>query len=284
MRRGTKQRFASEADLVAAACDAIERVNHVYRDKPGHHMRWTIYRETAGFDLLLVQDSTGVQVGVEAKLVLNLKVLDQALPRRYDAGWHRPAQGPDYRAVLVPQGGTQRDLGRIAECLGLTVLNVYNQRHDPSDDADFEPWPGWVKPVPEWSLTPSLPDETEAGMGLYGDHWHPWCPEERCALPDYVPDVAAGVASPIILSAWKVKAIKLLIVLERRGWVTRADMRFLQISPTIWTGFRGFLAPDDQRGRYVSCSRTPDYRKQHPRVWEEIAADIEIWGEGLELD
>ena len=163
----------------------------------------------------------------------------------------------------------------------MTVLNVYNERYDPSEEEGWEPWPGWVKPVPEWSFRPLLPGSDSS---YYGDHWHPWFPEQRIDLPAYVPDVAAGVASPVVLSQWKVKAIKLMIVLERRGYVTRADMRHLELSPTIWTGWNGFLAPGDERGRYVSWHRTPDFRKQHPRVWQEVEDDIEVWAAGLDLD
>lgn len=276
-----KQQFESEAALVEAFCAGIERVNHTYRDKPDSPMRWTIYRETAGFDLLLVQDATGEQVAVEAKLTFNLKVLEQVLPGRFDLFGSRPGKGPDYRAVLVPSGGVQTDLPRIAEMLGVTVLNVYNQRWDPRDDPDYKPDPRFPIPEPEWTFRPLLPGSDSDG---YGDSWHPWWPEERCDLPEYVPDVAAGVASPVVLSAWKVKAIKLLVLLDRRGYVTRADMRHLKISPTIWTGRMGFLSPGDARGQYVSCGRTPDYRVKHPRVWQEIEADLPTWAEGLVVD
>jgi hypothetical protein len=270
--------FATEAELVAAFCAAVERINHVYRDKPDSHMRWTIYAETAGFDLLLVQDATGVQVGIEAKLTLNLKVLDQALPSRWGDWGEEPTRAPDYRAVLVPMGGVQHNLARIAELLGLTVLSVYNQRYDPSEEPGFEPWPGWVKPEPDWSFTPSLPDETEQGTGLWGDHWHSWLPEQRCELPGYIPDVLGGVASPVKLTPWKVKAIKLVVLLDRKGYVTRGDMRFLKIGPTMWTGFDGWLDPDRGRQAYVRSDRTPDFRRQHPRVYAEIEADFPNWG------
>src|SRR3546814_9584478 len=95
-------------------------------------------------------------------------------------------------------------------------------------------------------IRPDLPDETNDQQHLYGDYWHPWCPEERCVLPEYVPDVVAGIPSPIILSPWKIQAIKLAIILERRGWVTRADMRPLKLSPTIWTGHSGYLARTEE--------------------------------------
>lgn len=277
-----KQSFASEAELVAAFIGAIEQTNTRVADKPDSPRHWIVYPETAGYDLILVQRATGVQVAIEAKLTLNLNVLNQILPGRHDIGWTRPSQGPDYRAVLVPMGGTATGLSSIAGLLGITVLNVRNINHDPYL-GDTAPWPGYKPRPPEWMIRPDLPDETNDQQHLYGDYWHPWCPEERCPLPEYIPDVVAGIPSPIILSPWKIQAIKLAIILERRGWVTRADMRHLKLSPTIWTGHSGYLAPGTTRGQYVSWRRTPDFRKQHPRVWTEIEADIAIWGEGLEI-
>lgn len=274
-------KFSSEAELVAAFCQAQEKINHRYRDKPESHMRWTIYAETAGWDLLLVQDATGVQVGIEAKMAFNLKVLEQCMGSRWDGWGDRPARGPDYRAVLVPMGGSQRSLPRIAQLLGLTVLHVYNQRHDPSEDPGWRPWPGWTKPAPEWSFTPLLPDESEEAMGMQLGEWHPWLPEERCELPGYIPDVPAGVKSPVKLTPWKVKAIKLMIVLDRRGYVTRRDMRLLQIGPTMWCGWDGWLDPDRGQQAWVRSDRTPDFRAQHPRVFAEIEADFPKWGAEL---
>lgn len=107
---------------------------------------------------------------------------------------------------------------------------------------------------------------------------------ERCILPDYIPDVAAGCAAPVQLTPWKINAIKLMIVLERRGYVTRKDMKVLQISPTRWCDhWHGFLAPAPDR-RYVRCNRTPDLKAQHPVNWAQIEADFEVWGKDFAID
>lgn len=60
---------------------------------------WVAYQEWADWDVLLVS-SGGVQLGIEAKLTLNMKVLLQTLPER----WAWRDTGPDYRAVLVGSG------------------------------------------------------------------------------------------------------------------------------------------------------------------------------------
>lgn len=233
--------FSKERDLVAAFCAAIpQRISE----------KWTCYHETAGFDLLLAHAS-GVQCGVEAKLTLNPKVLDQALPSDF------AIEGPDYRAVLVPASKCQHHMTRIARAIGVQVI-AFDAR--------------WFRD--EW-----LPDPNRSFLI---DRWPNWCPERRCTLPDYVPDVIGGDSAPVQLSIWKIKAIKLLIVLERTGLVTRGDLRALKLSPTRWTDhYGGFLSPRPDLGGYVRNARTPDLKAQHPTNWAQIEADFETWSKAL---
>lgn len=248
--------FSSEAELVACFSAEIERMNGLTHFK---HPIWTLYHETAGWDLLAV-DEQGTQVGIEAKLSLNAKVLEQALPGRWS---DRP--GPDFRAVLVPQDGLQAHLTRIAAHLGISIITVYQDGSGRRNGVRFNP--------------SRLPDEDGYDWDL--KDWFPWCPAERCKLPDYVPDVTGGHSAPVKLTQWKIAAIKLMIVLERQGCVTRADMKALQISPTRWTDhWHGFLVPGPDGG-YVRCDRTPDLRAQHPTNWAQIEADFPEWSKGL---
>lgn len=255
--------FASEADLVAAFCSTLDpskwATNPAHAPQwTAHAPQWTVYHETAGWDLLLAHPN-GVQVGIEAKLSLNAKVLEQALPGRW-----ADACGPDYRAVLVPWDGLQNHLEILAKHLGIVVLTVRSYK-------------GWNRTV-QHSVRPLLPDE-RSNRSL-GD-WPNWCPAKRCALPDYVPDVSGGKAAPVALTPWKIKAIKLLILLERRGFVTRKDMAALQISPSRWTDhWHGFLTAGGNGG-YVRCDRTPDLKAQHPTNWDQIEADFAKWSAGL---
>lgn len=253
LKRTAEPDFANEADLVAAFCEYVERA---YNKNPNRRRKtsWQIYHETAGFDLLLVEAATGVQIGVEAKMALNNKVMCQALPDRHYE------RGPDYRAVLVPSSKVQIGTSMLAGLVGLKVLGVYNQMY------------GGRKPV--WNA-PSLPDE---GSLYQYDEWYPWMPTERCSLPEYVPDVVGGKPSPVALTAWKIQAIRLIILLDRQGFVTRADMRALKISPTRWTAASyGYLSPDKARGGYVRNDITPDVKGQHPVNYAEIEADFDKW-------
>ena len=245
----------SEADLCAAFIAAVAAPTR------GVGAKWTAYPETAGFDILLIREGDGFQIGVEAKLSLNAKVVAQALP--YGEGWHYgTAPGPDCRAVLVPFGKCNEDVSRICAALGITVIRFHTA---PPAGGGI-----WGRP-----FFPHLPDER---TGLAMGEWHPWAPAERCPLPDYIPDVAAGVAAPSKLSEWKVKAIRLAVLLDDRP-VTRADFRALQLSPTLWLGPLGWLepVPGSRPGAWVRCNRTPDFERQHPTNYGQIRADKARW-------
>ena len=211
---------------------------------------WTVYAETAGWDLLL-QHRDGFQLGIEAKLSLNAKVVEQALSGTtsfYDS------TGPDYRAVLVPESKLQKHLVTICRALGIGIIAL-REKHN--------------------SLR--LPEQT----WCWND-WPNWCPLERCKLPDYVPDVCGGHSAPLKLTEWKIKAIRLCILLERRGFVTRADFKDLQISPTRWTdAYYGFLVRAPERGGFIAGPCTPDFRTEHPTNFAEVEADFDRWGAKL---
>lgn len=265
-----EQPFASETALVAAFVECIEKQNKAAkangrRRRGGEPSTWTIYHESCGYDLVLVEDQTGVQVGIEAKLTLNLKVINQVLPDRY------ATSGPDYRAVLVPTAGTQLGLVGICNQIGIVVITIYNTRS--SYDRSSKP---------DWHLAEQLPDE-RADYDYSMRNWHPWLPVERCKLPEYIPDVVGGKAAPVALTDWKIRAIKLLILLEKRGHVTRKDMAALRISPTRWcAGSYGYLMADKALGGYVACSNTPDLRAQHPVNYAQIEGDYAKWSADLE--
>ncbi len=236
--------FVSEAAVVTAFLEAMKY-------KYGQGRDWTVYPETADWDLLLVHRD-GYQLGIEAKLKLNPKVVAQALNGQHNV-WGG-ADGPDYRAVLVPNDGLQQHMRGICDAIGLGVITIRPNAHQGSQ---------WL----------NLPDEKDH----HSRAWSNWCPSVRCKLPDYVPDVQAGIAAPIQLTDWKVKAIRLMLVLERRGYVTRADMKAIGISPTRWTdAFYGYLDRTEDR-RFVRNERTPDLQAQHPEVWIKIKDEMPQW-------
>lgn len=235
--------FATEVELCAAFLSVLPA-------------GWTAYAETSGWDILLARKSDGFQVGIEAKLKLNVQVVSQALEEW--GGWSADRPGPDCRAVLVPRG--ERGFERIAGYIGLTIIRV-----TPASESRLS-----FRAAA--SFHPQLP-------GGYSDQsWHEWMPAERHRLPDYVPDVAAGAPAPIQLTPWKIKAIKLMIIAETRGFITRHDFRHLALDHRPFVSAEGWLRPSGEKGRWVVHQPTPAWLKeQHPRVYAQILAEAGEW-------
>jgi hypothetical protein len=212
---------------------------------------WVAYAETAGWDILLVRPADGFQIGVEAKLALNLTVVSQCLDRSDGFG----KVGPDCRAVLVPEAKLNRDLERIAHALSIAVIKGRERS----------------KSFPILQFMPRLP---ELENNIWRDAWPERCPEVRHPLPEYVPDVTGGRPSPVQLTEWKIKAIKAAILLEARGSISRADLQALGLSPARWVN--DWLKPNG-KGEFVAGPFFPDFKAQHPRNWEQIDDDFAKW-------
>lgn len=239
--------FKLESDLCAAFLSKLPET-------------WTAYPETAGWDILLVRKADGVQVGIQAKLKLNGNVLTQCL----EGGWAE-RNGPDYRAVLVP--AEERGWERICAYIGISVIGVSLEKRWSMSAKDY---------ITVSRVYPALPDRGADNWN--GDRWYEWLPAKRCALPEYVPDCAAGTASPIQLTDWKIKAIKACIILERHGYLTRADFKHLWLDHRRWIARDfGWLTIDETRKVYVAGPRLPDLKREHPRNWDEIEADWPKW-------
>lgn len=224
--------FKTEADLCAAFIDWAKREG------------WTIYPETAGWDIVLV-DKDGRQLGVEAKLTLNLKVISQALKGSI---WSE-SKGPDFRAILVPE--MQNDaIETILAVVGLSCF-IPHQEHYRRD----EPQRWRFQRYDEWR-----------------HDMHDWNPSERCALPDFIPDVLAGVPSPRTLSPWKVGALRVLARLELQGFVVRNDVSDCKNDPRRWCASDGWLTQLGG-GRWGRADKTPKFEQQHPNVYLQILAE-----------
>jgi len=231
--------FATEVDLCAAFLSALPK-------------GWTAYNETAGWDILLVRDADGFQIGIQAKLKFNLAVLHQVIET--SVGKWSSGVGPDCRAVLIPEG--EGRLGSIGAYLCLTTIEV----RAPSEILR--------KP----SFSPELPDDKNG----WRSRWFEMAPTKREALPAYVPDCKAGDKAPLQLTDWKIKALKLAVLLEQNGSVTRADFKHLDLDHRRWLAAQ-WLTLDFVTNRWVKGDRWPDFAAQHPRNYAEIKADSEIW-------
>ena len=237
-KKAKKHGFKSEADLCTVFIEAVRR------QYPGE---WVPYAETEGWDILLVRVKDGFQIGIQAKLTFNIAVINQCLEH-----WYSPREiGPDCRAVLVPryQGS---EFESICQYIGLTIISVF-----PPADKRFEP---------------KLPTMKH---GTQNPRWHEWCPLERHRLPGYVPDVVAGASAPVRLTQWKIKALRVVALIEIRGYALRTDFKHLGLDHRRWTVKGGWLVASP--AGYVTGRSTPNFAKQHPVVYAQIKADFEKW-------
>ncbi|MGE7137922.1 hypothetical protein ACQKIE_09875 [Luteibacter sp. NPDC031894] len=221
---------------------------------------WTIYPETAGFDILLVRDATGHQLGVEAKLALNAKVCDQILPGIH-AWYGGEAQGPDFRAVIVPYVGDASE--GIAKMLGILGVQVWApERHVSSR-------PGMHFRVSRYRQDDGREFDSTCGELMEWDTaWFDWNPSVRCVLPEIVPHVRAGVPAPTQLTPWKIGALKVLADLEVFGFVTAKSVRGHSVDPRRFCAADGWLAPLGG-GRWAR-GRMPRFEDQHPEAYAQI--------------
>lgn len=258
--------FATEADLCAAFLACVPQT-------------WVAYPESCGFDIVLAHRETHAQIGIEAKLVLNAKVLVQITADR-----DQDRRGPDFRAVLV--GKVVAENAIIAKRLGIKVLTLVPRR-DPR---------GWERLAPrghpksDWVVNRGgewLPEFTplKSGRGLSWwshDGWEDEAPVERLRLPDYVPQVAAGVPSPVKLTDWTIQAIRMCVLVNRIGLVSKQHFQALKLSMSRWTQYQ-WLAPSGTRGVWKAGPKFPadGFRKTHPVSYAQIEADWQVWSAKL---
>jgi hypothetical protein len=227
---------------------------------------WTVYPETAGFDMLCVYDRTGHQLGIEAKLALNAKVADQITPDHYQGYDTTGIEGPDFRAVIVPQI-TEASSG-IAKLLRIVGVQVWapsdGYRHGWSfeqvlnkhgrgnpDRREYDPADG---PLLSWDMA-----------------WHDWNPAHRCRLPEFVPAVACGVPSPIQLTPWKIGALRVLADLEVDGFVTARSVRAHGIDARRFCATDGWLTSAGD-GKWTR-GKLPAFDLQHPETYAQLLSE-----------
>lgn len=231
---------------------------------------WTVYAETGGYDMVLVHAS-GVQIAVEAKTSLNPKVLTQIV----DTGLgYYSDYGPDFKAVLV--GKSQLHMKTLCKALGITVVTIRERDNWPSKEISYE-----IEPeLPELK---SFDEFNLQRMFFWNDrHWFDLFPHKRLGLPEYVPDVRAGVPSPSVLGSWKIQAIKVCIWIERNKTINRSHFKSFEVDPSRWmNGY--WLKKSGVRGKWIAGQSFPaeSFRAQHPKVYAQIEADYDEWSEKI---
>lgn len=219
---------------------------------------WVVYPETGGFDLLLVWPSTGHQLGVEAKLMLNAKVAEQIVPD--DISTHSSAQhvGPDFRAVIVPAlTASSLGIAKLLKILGVNVWDVRDQGRGPSFFGAVTSYEGQS----QWEVS-------QHRMPGFDCAWFDFNPVARCPLPHIMPAVPAGVPSPVRLTPWKMGALKTLVDLELDGFVTAKSVRAHGIDPRRFCATDGWLKALGE-GRWGK-GNVPDFAAQHPQAYAQL--------------
>ena len=202
---------------------------------------WTVYPETGAWDLLLAA-SDGTQIGVQAKLKANLGVITQALPR------FRQQTGPHFRAILTACGCELETVCRPLKLLRFAMLGTISNR------------PIWMG---EHYLT-SAPDRES----------YRWMTTHPVILPCIVPCHSGGCPSPLVLSRWKIGALRVLARCELRGYVTTADGKEVDHDMGYMIRAR-MLVYHGREGRRITYTlgehrKRPDL--QHPQEYLQILA------------
>jgi len=213
-------------------------------------MKWArrqgyrVFPETAGWDIVLV-DKDGFQIGVEAKKRMNLDVIAQALRGTRYLSWNDA--GPDHRAILVPEcRGMAEPLAMVGVVVFAATGHVWRD-----GEAEFDRRDGYShEPMFDWN------------------------PSQRLDLPPVEFEGKAGIPSPSGMTKWKLCALRLIAILELRGYLTRKDFRDSGLSPTRWMSHDKWLVPGPERGQWVRGT-LPRFEEDCPEVYTSIKADVE---------
>ena len=75
---------------------------------------WIVYPEQGGWDILLIRNN--IQVGIQAKLRPNIKLLSQSFPLT------ERETGPHYRAIAVGNSNWKEKKDLIKLCIALRLI------------------------------------------------------------------------------------------------------------------------------------------------------------------
>lgn len=219
---------------------------------------WKVYPEypDSTFDLFLVAEEgcitgveSGTQIGVQAKMNANLDLLRQMLEvsRRYK-------HGPDYIVSLVPgppRTDGERTVAETISRLGMGFFYVYEH---------FEGHYGFHQKRANLKTIKHLGSRQKF--------------QERVALPEIDAWTEPGVASPMPVTAWQVRAIKFCMELERRGTVSYIEFAEHKMHIQTWLN-AGWITQEGKEGRRFLYKLNPNSDKtrpdlKHPGVKEQL--------------
>jgi len=184
-----------------------------------------------------------IQIGVQAKLKDNLEVLAQTI------SFYGPA--PDLRAVLVPRAS--KEFLTVARALKIFVII----------GASLE-W-NYITAKGRWVK------EIETDLDKYNKKYLTNS-EKKCWVPEVEINVPAGVKSPKVITEWKIKAVKLCIKLNQRGYLTAKDFKEAKVSMVIWK-IKWLISNGKKDGKLTRYVKNPNATRPdelYPEIVEAI--------------
>jgi hypothetical protein len=206
-RREMKQKRPSYSGSERDLCDLFREVALANG--------WTVYPETAGWDMLAVKtvEDGEISVGVQAKLHFNTHLLAQTIGTRSEV---------NYKVALVPYKSddsivaTELGVVPMSMCdgVGTGLLTDYDRFAETNGFTFFHP-----------VSTPAF-------------------------RPDICPDwMGAGVPAPRTIGYWMQQAIKFIATVNLRdGVVTTADLKAFKMKASMWLR-RGWIRKVSKTGR-----------------------------------
>lgn len=215
---------------------------------------WKAYPRVGDWDLLLVKDSW--QIGIQSSLTYNL----QALERIVQVSHPQHQEGPDFRALLLP------DAVRYKAALICSPLRIWSF-------SDHHLGHGLL----------AWPDIDERMLKLTKQFR--WTPVQRHTLPE---QVTAETPPSTALTAWKQKALQLLALAQVRGYVTGVDARKLGLNIRTFIKMRwlipcGIHIRNIKRYQLGIADNSPHIR--HPVEYQiHVQAQTELFRQGACTD
>jgi len=223
---------------------------------------WKVIPEypNSRFDMLLVAEegcstsgvASGTQIGVQAKMKLNVEVCGQLL----QSTRHTHYPGPDYVVALVPgksRTDSERTLEEMIKKLGYGFFYIYD--HFDGHDAQ------WNKKRNNLDHMLGFGERTKFKKQLKLPEVHFW--------------VEPGIASPSSVSTWKINAVKFCIALDRAGGMTYKDFAKARMTLKTWRDAGWVVEKNEKSGRAQIYILNPDSNERPDRRHPDLRKQLE---------
>lgn len=212
---------------------------------------WIVYPETNDWDIFMVANKVtrniklGDQVGIEAKLKPNLKVLSQA----YSRSLYYKEAGPDFVCALVPE--VTPEFENVSNALGIIPIAMFEKR----DDSHIR-----VVSKFEFSLH-------KRNRRIYS---------KKLWVPDVQVAVSAGSAGPRKVTSKKIKMVRhCLYMLDNNGMCTSDSFAENDVGNyRTWLNLKWIKDSGMRVGSKKLWVLNPNSYDRPDRKWPEIVKSI----------